>query len=960
MRSRSRWTFIAVSLVLVLFATSGVAQQSAGNVVGRVLDASGRPLPGVTITLTGVGAPQTTVTRADGRYRFPNLSPGRYQVKADLAGFSAVGRPATVSVGLNTEMDFTLSPAVDETITVTGESPLLDTRRTGTGANVSQVELESVPTARDPWVVLQTIPGVLVDRVNVGGNESGQQSYFVSKGVERHQTEWNLDGVTVTEMQATGTSGFYYDFESFEEFNVTTGGSDPSIKTPGAQINMVTRRGTNDFRGSARYLYTDDGLQAEATVPEEAQDYLEAANSIDRIEEVGLEAGGPIIRDRLWLWGALSRNEIANAVSESVVPTLLENVNAKFNAQIVENNSANIFYMWNNKEVEGRGFGLGDDPAAARNQTGPGDVWKIEDTHIFSPNFFMTGMIGIIDNGYQVAGRNGDVEPYWDGRRPTPDGFARGWRLNNRTYRQEVPQDQANLDASWFFETGATSHELKFGFGYRDAPVESWTVWPGTMTWGEFYNWGSLAALTRPGHPVYGAEYTELFVGDTILMGDLTIQGGFRYDLQKAQNDVSEVPANPIIPDILPGGTYPGDERALEWKSISPRLGATWAIGETKRTLLRGQYARYVDQLGSSDVGPQNPYYYDQILYYYFEDLNGDRRVQREEIDFGYGLYSWSGIDPNNPDATISTARIDYGQDPTTTDEIVLGIEHELIPAFTVGVNYTHRIRDNFIWEQYEKTQGAGDFYTSADWQPAAEPFIAVLPNGQTVSIPYYELRDGVDSPIYSVLTNRPDYEQVYDGIELVATKRMSNNWMLRGNLSFHDWKQNVGPRGIQDPNRLLIGDGCYTCDNSTVASSSGADGYINSTWSGSLNAVYQLPWDLTLGAGVTAREGYIIGYNIRPRISGVRQRLLADEDFDEFRLEDLTQIDLRIAKDFNLPAGVALQLAVDGFNLTNERAVLWRSYEIGEGDEVYDAGGGEIDEIQSPRTVRLSGRITW
>ncbi|HVR42174.1 MAG TPA: TonB-dependent receptor [Thermoanaerobaculia bacterium] len=954
-----RWLGSLVFGLLLLPAPGTAQLVSSGNIVGRVVDSAGEALPGVAVTTTGVGAARSTVTRGDGRYRIPNLSPGSYRVRAELAGFSAISRAATVMVGANTEIDFTLRPTIDESITVSGESPLLDVRKSGTGANVTGIELENVPTARDPWVVLQSVPGILVDRVNVGGNESGQQSYFVSKGVERHQTEWNLDGVTVTEMQATGSSGFYYDFESFEEFNVTTGGSDPSIKTPGAQINMVTRRGTNEPRGSARYLFTDHGYQADPTVPPEARDYLEQGNSIDRLEELGLEAGGPLLRDRLWLWGAIARNEIANAVNDGVVPTTLESVNAKLNAQLVENNSASLFYMWNDKQVEGRGATLNSPLDAARDQSGPGNVFKLEDTHVFSPDFYVSGMVGIIDNGFRLEGRGGEVEPYWEGRSGV-DPWDRGWRLNNRFFEQDVPQDQVRLDASTFFETGAWSHELKAGFGYRDTPVESWVIWPGNMSWGEFYEFDSLAGLSRPGHPVYGAEYTELHAGDTVLLGDLTLQGGLRWDRQRARNEPSSVPANPVIPDILPDGHFPGDERALEWASISPRLGATYAVGDDRRTLVRAAYNRYVDQLGSSDVGPQNPFYNDQVLYYYWEDDNGDKRVQREEILFEYGLYSWYGIDPNDPDASISTSRIDYGMDPTSTDEIILGIEHELVPAFTVGLNYTRRIRKDFVWQQYEKTRGAGNFYTSADWELAPDRIEGTLPDGRPYSVPYWVLREGVEVPVYSVLTNRPDYEQSYDGLELVVTKRMSAGWMMRGNVSWHDWTQQVGPRGIQDPNRLLQGDGCFTCDGSVVASSSGVDGYLNSRWSAALNAVHQFPWELTFGAALTAREGYIIGYHRRERIDGERKQILV-ADFDAFRLPDLFQMDLRLAKDFRLGRGIGFQLALDLFNATNERNVLWRGYELfPDLPDGFDPDGARVSRIQSPRLWRFGGRITW
>src|SRR5262249_6321296 len=145
---------------------------------------------------------------------------------------------------------------------VTGESPLLDTRKTTTGVNVSQAELTSIPTGRDPWVVLQSVPGVLVDRVNVGGSESGQQSLYMAKGSGPTSGVWSVDGVNITDRSATGSSPTYYDFDSSKEMQVSTGGSDVTLVTSGATLNMVTKRGTNDVHGSARLFATDSRWQA--------------------------------------------------------------------------------------------------------------------------------------------------------------------------------------------------------------------------------------------------------------------------------------------------------------------------------------------------------------------------------------------------------------------------------------------------------------------------------------------------------------------------------------------------------------------------------------------------------------------------------------------------------------------------------------------------------------------------
>ncbi|MGZ8851898.1 MAG: outer membrane beta-barrel protein [Thermoanaerobaculia bacterium] len=937
----------------LLLAGSLYGQSSTGNIYGKVSDRSGQPLPGVTVVASSDGPQQTFVTEADGAYRFLRLPPGRYKVTADLSGFSPATRNVDVNIGANTDIPLTLSQQVSEVMTVTAATPLIDMRDAGTKSAVTQEEIEQLPTARDPWVLLQQMPGVLVDRVNVGGNKSGQQSSFVSKGVERHQTGWNIDGVTVTEMDETGTSTFYYDFGSLQEFQVTTATADPSVRTPGAQINMVTKRGSNSFSGSARGFWTDESLQAKATLP----DSIREGNKIDNIREYGGDFGGPIVHDKLWFYGAASENRIGNITFNYSFPqvTKLTNYTGKLSGQPLQNNSANVYYMFSDKTVNARDLSATRPPETARRQSGPSWVGKLEDTHIFSNSFVLTGLYSRVDGGYKQEPRGGmDIEPYWINTQGLL-GENRGWHNTYRLSQQWIKQNSYRLDGSTFFHTGTLGHELKVGAGYRDAPAEWLIQWPGNMGWGEFYTGGdNLAAFTRAGHPIYTGEYNDTYVGDTMTWNNLTVQAGLRYDLQKSFNKASAVAANPVIPDILKATSYPGDTRKLKWESISPRIGATYAIGQSKRTAVRGSYNRYVDQLGSSDAGASNPFYYPQILYYYWSDANGDKKVQKSEVDFASGIYSSVGLDPDNfSNAAVSNGRIDYDHHkPTTTDEFLVGVDHELLPGFAVGATFTHRNRKNFVWDQYEKTQGQGDFFTAADYVLASAPFTGSL-NGQPFSIPYYQLKVPSQRPTFYATRNRPDYSQSYDGLELTAQKRMNNRWEMRGQLTWGDWKQHVGAAAIQNPSPLLFGDGCFTCDGGAVASSSGSDGYINARWSGSLTGIYQLPWQMTFGTVITGREGYINGFNVSQRVDRVTRRYVINK-FEDYRFPNLYQVDLRLARQIRVAGNTGVELSVDAFNVTNQRAILWRDY------TVTSASPTPIQEIQSPRVVRLGAKVSF
>ncbi|HVT44399.1 MAG TPA: carboxypeptidase regulatory-like domain-containing protein [Thermoanaerobaculia bacterium] len=994
-----------LTTVLSLVAMGAFAQGTTGNIFGVVQTRDGAPIPGATATLTGPGAMQTFVTDAQGRFRFLNLSPGTYSVRAELAGLGAAVRSGiAVSIGRSADVSMQLTPAIGQAITVTAEAPLLDVRKTGTGATVTQLELEEVPTARDPWVILQQVPGVMIDRLNVGGNESGQQTIFAAKGANMFQSTFNIDGVNETDMIATGASAQYYDFSSLEEIQITTGGTDPRIQTPGAQINLVTKRGTNQWTGSGRYLLTDGEWQSEPRVAREAIEpvrYIGRPNEINEVTEWGVEVGGPVIPDRLWLWGAYADQEILNFVSQPPGATvrynddtILETLNAKVNAQLARNNSLVGTWNKNTKLKFGRNASPSRPPETTFNQSGfgPPGIYKLEDTHIFSPNFYVSGMYSKVNLGFQLQPQGSKNCVTGECARTLPPpvlGLAQGaWRNSFLSFSGLRPSEQYRLDASTFFETGAANHELKFGFGYRTAGNTSTFFWPQDHFIIDFTGLSGvpdgfgLTNFNLSYNPNYEYQYTDLYAGDVILLGNLTLHVGARFDQQESVFGNVSGPAHSIIPDLLPALTIPADlPETVEWSSISPRLGVTYALGEQRRTLLRAAYNRYVDHLGSnSGAAALQPYY--RNAYFYTMDANRDDRITRDEIlDFEDGPVDWFGFNPSDPGAILAgTTRIASGFEAPTTDEFILGVEHELLPQFTVGVSYSRREFDDFVVRRAEKTQGGGDWYTAADYVlDTANPRLTngnatgTFPDGSSYSIPVFTLRDGVSRPTFFALTNRPGYSQSYDGLELTLTKRMANRWMLRGAVTLMDWKQSVGEDGFLngDPTDFRLGtgsSGCSNCDGGLVAMPvggiSGAKGavFINAEWQYTLNGVYQIPFiETNLGFSLTGRQGYPVLYGHAVRVTdGTTKTVLASaDDVGDQRLEDILQVDLRLAKDFQFgPAGV--QIAVDAFNITNENTILQRHPELITSTGALVPSANRVREQHSPRVFRVGARLRF
>ena len=318
---------VVVLALVALFATSALAsaQSQTGEIFGKVTDGSGAVLPGVTVTVTGpvLLQPLTAVTSETGTFQFPRIEIGTYSVKFELAGFkTVVNQGIIVTVGFSAAVNAQLGiSTVQETITVTGESPIVDTKATGTKQTFTNELLQSIPSARDPWVILQQTAGIAMDRENVGGNMSGQQSNYVSRGGNPTNNKWSLDGVDITDMAATGASPSYYDFDAFEEMTITTGGVDVTQQTGGVGINLVTKSGSDKFKGSSRFYVTDEKFESQNVTDALRTQGATSGNPIQNIKDYGFEMGGPIKKGKAWVWGSFGKQTVDVGVVGFYQPT---------------------------------------------------------------------------------------------------------------------------------------------------------------------------------------------------------------------------------------------------------------------------------------------------------------------------------------------------------------------------------------------------------------------------------------------------------------------------------------------------------------------------------------------------------------------------------------------------------------------------------------------------------------
>ncbi len=512
---------IVVCVFALVSATAAWAQVSTGEIFGKVTDGSGGVLPGVTVTLTSPALiqPMTVVTEASGGYRFPSIPIGTYSVTFDLTGFKkSVHNDVVIQAGFNAGIDVKMEiSSLQETVTVTGESPVVDTKSTALSASFNKEALEKIPNARDPWVIIEQTPGMVMSGVNVGGNLSGQQTSFSAMGATSNQ-QWNINGAVISDIASGNSSPTYYDFDSFEEIQVTTAGADASQQGAGVQVNFITRSGSNKLTGFGRFYDTNDKCFGEfghcqAVNVTDAMRTIGAAggNPIQNIRDMGAQLGGPIVKNKAWFWGAASRQDVRAGVvgfydTSSSAPTgcaavaaapnaqnadgsyvnslsaiknclfgdltILKNYNGRLQFQEATGHQTDFSYTYGDKYRGSRGCDAFHPLISCAVQTGPSIFytpshrWIVNDrltvnaqyTHIHEDWY-----LGFEDPSLaNVQAINWVDTSYWD----------RG--KSSASYHTIRPQDDVRADANYFASNKlGADHSMKFGFAWRKSPVES-------------------------------------------------------------------------------------------------------------------------------------------------------------------------------------------------------------------------------------------------------------------------------------------------------------------------------------------------------------------------------------------------------------------------------------------------------------------------------------------------------
>jgi hypothetical protein len=941
--------------VLALCSALVVANASAQTFTGRieltVTDSTGAVLPGATVELSGQQT-ANTVSDARGEARFLNLAPGRYTVIAKLSGFGEwKNENVMVSAGQNVGLKATMAVGgMATTVDVVGGNPTIDPKKQTQSTVVSYQELQSVPSSRDPWVVLQTVPGVVVDRVNVGGAESGQQSTFRAKGAGAGENTWNIDGIAITDMSALGSSPTYYDFDMFQEMQATTGGADVSNGTPGVALNFVLKSGSNSPRGSARWYAEDEKWKMQANnMPADLAALIggvsKKGNRMRKYIDSGFELGGPIVRDRLWAWGAYGKTDVTVVtLADTPDQTILENYSFKATGQATQNLRGNFTYYRGDKIKFGRNAGTNRPPATTWNQSGPTQMYKGEANLTVGNNMFLTARAATVTGGFSLTPQGGlSVNMIF----ADDAGIGRNSWYEYKTVR---PQDTMNVEGNYF----QGRHELKVGFGYRKATVESFSTVPGNgiITYHDGYP--NMIAEVTAWNQTRGTsgKYVSGFLSDTISFDRLTLNVGVRWDRQSASVAGYSQAGNPLLPTLLPNLTGKAADDVIVWNSITPRIGATYAIDDARKTIARASYASFASQMNATQGGFFSTVGSARGVYIYnVRDLNGNGTVDAAEIA-GRSAENWYGFNINNP-SNVSTPNHVIGDYKTPlTQEFILGVDRELMANLGVSASYTFRHFSRFNWRPIQGLR-ADDYVQRGTYTGTLAPV-------GSFSVPFYGVSTVPADRTRTEYIDRDGYSQRYQGFELSATKRMSDRWMARFGFSWNDHREYFdGNNSRTDPTSTV---GNPNIDGGQVMVASGGSGkssiyMVLPQYQFVLNGVYQAPWGVNLGMNMVNRQGFAMPYN-RSNVAtgdplGNNKTLLLVKNVTDFRLPAATSLDLRLGKTFAIRSTTA-NIDLDVFNVLNSATVLGRQYDL------RLTTANQVREIMNPRILRVGFRFAF
>ena len=899
-------------------------------------------MPGVTVTLSNpgvIGGDQTTVSDATGAYQFTRLVPGRYKVRGELQGFSGqVQDGIEVNADRTSRVDIKLAVGnVEESVTVSGQSPLLDTTSALNQTTLARETLDTLPTGYDTWSIARLAPAIHLDKYDVGGREMFGQSNASAHGSS--EREYFVDGMDLNQYGGT----FYIDSFAFQEVNIQTANMSAERSTGGVVWQFVTKTGTNQFHGTGAFLgMTHDCCESDnindanrAVLLAGVPPYALAANpnprlgsSIEHMFDLSGTIGGPIIKDRLWYSLGLKLGEVYtrrvgsyNADGTQLLSdNQLRQDTAKVSAALTQNQQLHYVQSWVHK---GRYHVAGgpnvteffSDEATTYN---PARHWfhLVRWTDVISSHT-------VLDVAGSLAYGQNDLLP----QPGLPDGalsrFDAVTRINTgarRTYQYQ-PGNRGNIHVS--LSHVASNHDMKAGWQYIRSNVSSNDFLTSNYPSG-------LNAIYRNGVPdsvnTYNAPNlsTRSFYTDGIYFQDkwtptrrLTLNLGLRYeDAYGWINDgTSQICQQTTI--FIQGSCFPAVKGVPNFKAVVPRVSAVYDLSGDGKTAVKFSANRYKDRVTETYLTRINPIGLSSDTRPW-ADLNRDLIPQMNEL----GLSTGFNIGTTNR----------YASDLKwpTTNEVDTELEQELPGKMVLGIGYFYRAYRDVIGQRNELVP------------PSAYTQITVteVTTGRQVTL--YNQNANTRGLFDTVFYNTPEMNRTFHGIDLTLQKRMANRWMMSASLTYgHD----VGNTGgdLNNPNNAQYRIGPATAYDVPIFAK--------------LAGSYQLPFGVQTSGSIQYYTGWpettvVQVASNTVRLTQTTQNVII-EPRGTTRMDDVTLVDISFKKSLNIGKGTRLEPRVDIYNLMNAGTITNRIQQLGPSYH-------NVIDLLGARLIKLGANISW
>jgi hypothetical protein len=934
-------------LILLALTTSPAGAQSlgAGSIEGTITDESKAAMPGVAITATSpaLQVPQVTVVSgADGAYRFASLPAGIYQLKYELTGFQTIVRQELRLIGgfvatVNVELKV---GALEESLTVIGESPVVDVKTTAGQTNFTKELLETIPVARTMWNVFAMAPGIRVSSApDVGGNTTGFQQGYSNYGVSGQNTPM-LEGINTRE--GTSAAGFFYDFGSFEEVQVKALGSGADVATSGTNFVGIVKSGGNEFHG--RYLAAGQTEQLQSS---NIDDDLRARGVTegDRFKyfyDLSGDLGGRIIRNKLWFYGSLVRqqnNKTLTGYSKEQGPdkkwgtaddvqgyeeVLLTNESLKLSYQPTAKHKVIGFYAHNAKTVP-EWFGSRTMPfPTTHNYTFPPTAWKGEYQSTPTNNVLVNVLGGYVWYWANYPGQNTANGP---GNPSTFDLFTGMNDGPNREIWFRFRKHWQTSGSAVMFGAFGGQHSLKVGYS---ADWEHLGIDRPNKPSGNYYltfDNGAPLQITTYNLPINGHGSKQnsygLYVQDTWTIGRrLTLNLGLRAERYDDWVDSVTKPQG----TFGTAGTFP--RIAVEtWNGLVPRLGLAFDVTGDAKTVVKATYGVFNYNLGVDFADGYNANSL-QSTVYRWRDLNGNRDYDPGEVNLDL-----QGSDFISTSGAVNT-RLNPDLRQPITQEISASFEREVAANFSVRALYVHKtLKDFYSTVNVARPYSAWDLRFNRQ-DPGPDGILGSADDGGFVDIYDYNAAYRGSAFVANMPTNRSGNDDNYQTIELTAVKRRSSNLDLLG--SFSATKNHRYLTGnVQTPN-----DEIFNLDTTW-------------NWQAKVSASYTAPYDIHLAAfyqaisGAPGQRTYV--FRNLPQSGTLNIRM---EPYGAHALPTLQTVNIRIGKILSRNP-YRLELSADLYNALNANTITATSYVSG-------ATFNAVNAIMLPRIVRLGAALSF